>query len=106
MRLIEIIAALCVMAMVFLPLASGLRPLYAAYSEVTVQQRNLDVNRFVSASFQALENKQEIEGWALLTEQMTGTAPTVRKIAQNSDSELFRAEWTFAGQSYYVDAIF
>jgi hypothetical protein len=106
MRLIEIIAALCVMAMVFPPLASGLRPLYAAYSEVTVQQRNLDANRFVSESFQALQSKQEIEGWALLAEQLTGTVPSVRKIAQNSDSELFRAEWTCGEQSRFVDVIF
>jgi hypothetical protein len=106
MRLIEIIAALCVMAAAFPPLASGLRPLYATYSDVTVQQRDLDAARFVSASFAAQKSEQEIETWALLVEQMTGTAPAVWKIAESSDAELYRAEWTFGGQSRWMDIIF
>jgi hypothetical protein len=106
MRLTEIIAALCVMAAAFPPLASGLRPLHAAYSEVVVLQRNLDANKFVTASFAALEGEQDTPEWTLLVKQLTGIAPNVRKIAQNGKAELFRAEWTFGGQSHCVDTIF
>ena len=106
MRLTEIIAALCVMAAAFPPLASGLRPLYAAYSEIVVMQRDLDANRFVSASFTALEDEQELADWMALVEQLTNTVPSVRKIAQNSNAELFRAEWTFGGQNHFVNAVF
>ena len=106
MRLTEIIAALCVMAASFPPLASGLKPLYRAYSGVTVMQRNLDRNKFVSASFMTLEKESEIDEWIRLTEQLTATVPEVRKIARNNDTELFRAQLESGGQSHCVDTIF
>jgi hypothetical protein len=106
MRLTEIIAALCVMAASFPPIASGLRPLYAAYSEVVVQQRNLDANKFVSASFAALDGEQEIAEWVALMEQFNGISPAVKKIEQSGNAVLFRAEWESGGQSHCVDTIF